>query len=92
MLRMDRAKIKWRIKLQKAFNQDPNIADAASQGVKQSKSGKYALFLLPMITVSQFLLFDLQSADPQFRYFEKVLKRLSSWAEYLSASQQLRYP
>jgi hypothetical protein len=51
MLRMDRAKIKWRIKLQKAFNQDPNIAEAASQGVKQSKSGKYALFLLPMITV-----------------------------------------
>lgn len=77
MLRMDRAKIKWRIKLQKAFNQDPNIAEAASQDVKQSKSGKYALFLLPMITVGSITLSEEVMLTRLCRSFAKVWKRSS---------------
>lgn len=52
MLRMDRAKIKWKIKLQKAFEQNQDIQGYNTQQVKRSKSGRYALFILPMITVS----------------------------------------
>ncbi|PSS22687.1 hypothetical protein PHLCEN_2v3007 [Hermanssonia centrifuga] len=43
MLKMDRAKAKWRVKLQKAF---------AGQHVDAgAKSGKWVLFVLPLITV-----------------------------------------
>uniref|UniRef100_A0A0W0F125 Uncharacterized protein n=1 Tax=Moniliophthora roreri TaxID=221103 RepID=A0A0W0F125_MONRR len=44
MLKMDRAKAKWRIKLQQAFD---NNAPADNQG----KTGKWVLFILPLITV-----------------------------------------
>jgi high-affinity iron transporter len=43
MLKMDRAKAKWRVKLQKAF--DGQHVD------KRTRSGRWVLFLLPMITV-----------------------------------------
>ena len=43
MLKMDRAKAKWRIKLKKAF--DKEHADG------RTKTGKWILFILPMITV-----------------------------------------
>lgn len=55
MLRMDRAKIKWKIKLQKAFERNDDIQaigdTAAAAKVKESKSSRYALFILPFITV-----------------------------------------
>ena len=44
MLKMDRAKAKWRIKLQNAFNKGQH-ADG------RTKTGKWILFILPMITV-----------------------------------------
>ncbi|KAI0094303.1 Ftr1 protein [Irpex rosettiformis] len=43
MLKMDRAKAKWRVKLQRAF--EGQHADSGG------KSGKWVLFFLPMITV-----------------------------------------
>ncbi|KAI0777363.1 iron permease FTR1 [Trametes elegans] len=43
MLKMDRAKAKWRVKLQRAFS--GKVAD------KGAKTGKYVLFILPLITV-----------------------------------------
>ncbi|EJF63923.1 Ftr1 protein [Dichomitus squalens] len=43
MLKMDRAKAKWRVKLQRAF-----AGKAESRG---AKTGKYVLFILPFITV-----------------------------------------
>ncbi|RPD56938.1 iron permease FTR1 [Lentinus tigrinus ALCF2SS1-7] len=43
MLKMDRAKAKWRVKLQRAFT--GNTAD------RGARTGKYVLFLLPFITV-----------------------------------------
>ncbi|PIL27756.1 transporter [Ganoderma sinense ZZ0214-1] len=43
MLKMDRAKAKWRVKLQRAF-----AGKAEDRG---SKTGKYVLFILPLITV-----------------------------------------
>jgi len=55
MLRMDRAKVKWRIKLQKAFERNGDIqaiSDGNPEGkIKESRSSKYALFLLPFFTV-----------------------------------------
>lgn len=62
MLKMDRAKAKWRIKLQKAFegqrqcsfilvsssySRDPIPVDVDAG----AKSGKWVLFVLPLITV-----------------------------------------
>ncbi|KAG7097627.1 hypothetical protein E1B28_004959 [Marasmius oreades] len=44
MLKMDRAKAKWRIKLHKAFNNRVN-AD------REGKTGRWVLFILPLITV-----------------------------------------
>ncbi|KAJ3889863.1 iron permease FTR1 [Lentinula edodes] len=44
MLKMDRAKAKWRLKLQKAF-------DGRTKGDKDGKAGKWVLLILPMITV-----------------------------------------
>ncbi|KAI0824830.1 Ftr1 protein [Trametes gibbosa] len=43
MLKMDRAKAKWRVKLQRAFS-----GKAVDKG---AKTGKYVLFILPFITV-----------------------------------------
>ncbi|OJT12728.1 Iron transporter FTH1 [Trametes pubescens] len=43
MLKMDRAKAKWRVKLQRAFS-----GKAVDKG---AKTGKYVLFILPLITV-----------------------------------------
>ena len=63
MLKMDRAKAKWRVKLQRAFAGKGNqfttlventtvvltsITTAEDRG---SKTGKYVLFILPLITV-----------------------------------------
>ncbi|KAJ3749606.1 Ftr1 protein [Lentinula detonsa] len=44
MLKMDRAKAKWRLKLQKAF-------DGRTKGDKDGKAGKWVLLILPLITV-----------------------------------------
>lgn len=43
MLKMDRAKAKWRVKLQRAF--------AGKTEDRGAKTGKYVLFILPLITV-----------------------------------------
>ncbi|KAI0646577.1 Ftr1 protein [Trametes meyenii] len=43
MLKMDRAKAKWRVKLQRAFS--------GKEVDKGAKTGKYVLFILPLITV-----------------------------------------
>ncbi|KAI0347220.1 iron permease FTR1 [Trametopsis cervina] len=45
MLKMDRAKAKWRVKLQRAFDNRGGRVDAGA------KSGKWVLFILPLITV-----------------------------------------
>ncbi|KAJ3713162.1 iron permease FTR1 [Lentinula raphanica] len=44
MLKMDRAKAKWRLKLQKAF-------DGRTKGDNDGKAGKWVLLILPLITV-----------------------------------------
>lgn len=50
MLRIDRSKVKWQQKLEGAF--DKKVEDKEdSIDRKEGKSGKWALFLLPMITV-----------------------------------------
>ncbi|KXS12723.1 iron permease FTR1 [Gonapodya prolifera JEL478] len=51
MLRMDRAKIKWRLKLRKAFAAKTGTEAGPGSKIKSSRSSKYALFLLPCITV-----------------------------------------
>lgn len=50
MLRIDRSKVRWRAKLEGAF--DPKIATDGTENVKkQGKSGKWILFTIPLITV-----------------------------------------
>lgn len=52
MLRIDRSKVRWRAKLEGAF--DPKISSAEGGNFsdkKQGKSGKWILFTLPLITV-----------------------------------------
>ncbi|KAK4700501.1 high-affinity iron transporter, partial [Phenoliferia sp. Uapishka_3] len=50
MLRIDRSKVKWQQKLEGAF--DKKAEDGETDlDKKEGKSGKWALFLLPMITV-----------------------------------------
>ncbi|EIN08896.1 Ftr1 protein [Punctularia strigosozonata HHB-11173 SS5] len=44
MLKMDRAKAKWRVKLQRAFEKNTHVTGDA-------KAGKWVLFILPFITV-----------------------------------------
>ncbi|KIK57219.1 hypothetical protein GYMLUDRAFT_46470 [Collybiopsis luxurians FD-317 M1] len=44
MLKMDRAKAKWRLKLQRAFND-------RIEGDKDGKAGKWVLLILPLVTV-----------------------------------------
>lgn len=50
MLRIDREKLAWRMKLQGAFDKkaDESLDDKAK---KEGRSSKWALFLLPFITV-----------------------------------------
>ncbi|XP_006463615.1 hypothetical protein AGABI2DRAFT_40806, partial [Agaricus bisporus var. bisporus H97] len=43
MLKIDSAKVKWRVKLEKAFD--------GSQTDKKAKTGKWLLFVLPMVTL-----------------------------------------
>jgi high-affinity iron transporter len=43
VLRMDRAKAKWRVKIRRAFNGSPKD--------RGSRAGRWALFILPLITV-----------------------------------------
>jgi len=45
MLKLDQAKTKWRVKLQHAFTKKAAFRDAGA------KTGRYALLILPMITV-----------------------------------------
>lgn len=58
-LKMDRSRVKWRIKLAQAFDnkvtstgllEDEKPEDAA-RARKEARNGKWALFLLPFITV-----------------------------------------
>lgn len=62
MLKLDRSKTKWRLKLQKAYSGKRNentcpfyserCADTCVQGVDgETNSGKWILFILPFITV-----------------------------------------
>ncbi|KAF9260573.1 iron permease FTR1 [Marasmius fiardii PR-910] len=46
MLKMERAKTKWRTKLQRAFDKQ-----AATEADTEAKTGKWAIFILPFITV-----------------------------------------
>ncbi|KAL8286872.1 hypothetical protein RQP46_003878 [Phenoliferia psychrophenolica] len=50
MLRIDRSKVKWQQKLEGAFDKKVEV-DETTVERKEGKSGKWALFLLPMITV-----------------------------------------
>ncbi|KAK9896518.1 iron permease FTR1 [Cystobasidium minutum MCA 4210] len=56
-LRMDRAKLKWKIKLEKAFAKQQDKLQTAVDGedvkVKRSLGTKYALLILPAITVAR---------------------------------------
>lgn len=52
MLRIDRSKLKWKLKLQAAF--DKKLGDQTTlsdHDRKSARSSKWTLFLLPMITV-----------------------------------------
>lgn len=59
MLKLDRAKAKWRVKLQRAFSDQrlspssPSIPVliSSSDVDRQATTGKWVLFILPMITV-----------------------------------------
>lgn len=48
MLRIDRSKVRWRAKLEGAF--DPKVSEDGTVS-KEGRSGKWILFTLPMITV-----------------------------------------
>jgi high-affinity iron transporter len=56
-LKMDRSRVKWRIKLAQAF--DSKVVSVATEessqdearAKKEARNGKWALFLLPFITV-----------------------------------------
>lgn len=50
MLRIDRSKIRWRAKLEGAFDKqaEDKLAPLAK---KEAKGGKWTLFLIPLITV-----------------------------------------
>lgn len=56
MLRIDRSKLKWRIKLQSAFEPKPvktvdEDGEIVDQPNVEGRSGKWTLFIIPMITV-----------------------------------------
>jgi high-affinity iron transporter len=57
-LKMDRSRVKWRIKLAQAFDNKVSStglleedAEQAAYSKKEARNGKWALFLLPFITV-----------------------------------------
>lgn len=50
MLRIDRSKLKWKIKLQGAFDKKEN-PELGDKDKKEGKRSKWTLFLLPFITV-----------------------------------------
>lgn len=54
-LKMDRSRVKWRIKLSQAFDESIHTAtgDAEEDALakRRARSGKWALFLLPFITL-----------------------------------------
>lgn len=56
-LKMDKSRVKWRLKLADAFEKSHSKAMAASDEGgnlvqrEEGRSGKWALFLLPFITV-----------------------------------------
>lgn len=54
-LKMDRSRVKWRIKLSQAFDDSIQTATGNSEedalAKRRARSGKWALFLLPFITL-----------------------------------------
>lgn len=57
-LKMDRSRVKWRIKLSEAFDDHATVALHSEEGAvahaantRRARGGKWALFLLPFITV-----------------------------------------
>lgn len=50
MMRIDRSKVKWQQKLEGAFDKKAPV-DEDAKDRKEGRSGKWTLFLLPMITV-----------------------------------------
>lgn len=58
-LKMDRSRVKWRIKLAQAFDNkvsstgllEDEKPEEAARAKKEARNGKWALFLLPFITV-----------------------------------------
>ncbi|GAA5938449.1 uncharacterized protein JCM15063_000739 [Sporobolomyces koalae] len=50
MLRMDRSQIKWKAKFAAAFNKDESVTVTEHER-RQGRRGKWALFILPMITI-----------------------------------------
>lgn len=51
MLRIDRSKLKWQAKLEGAFDKKKPDSDLNEKAVKEGKSGKWTLFILPLVTV-----------------------------------------
>lgn len=52
MLRIDRSKIKWRQKLENAFDKKPDVeSEEAQLTAKKASGGKWTLFIIPLITV-----------------------------------------
>ncbi|ORY88818.1 Ftr1 protein [Leucosporidium creatinivorum] len=50
MLRIDRSKLKWKIKLEGAFDKKPH-EELTDKERKEGRSGKWTLFILPLVTV-----------------------------------------
>jgi high-affinity iron transporter len=50
MLRIDRSKLKWKIKLEGAFDKKPQEGLSKKER-KEGRSGKWSLFILPLVTV-----------------------------------------
>lgn len=51
MLRIDRSKLKWKIKLQAAFDKKLDNTELADHDKRSARNSKWTLFLLPFITV-----------------------------------------
>lgn len=68
-LKMDKSRVKWRLKLAEAFAKSHSKATAHEKGTSDSpvqknegRGGKWALFLLPFITVVRVSCLDTLSA------------------------------
>ena len=104
MLRLDRAKVKWRVKLQHAFQGDRELISLLHFTVhiqpfiitgvdKRTKSGKWVLFILPFITVLREGIAPSSSSSlDHIQLFSQVWKLSSSSVVYLLANPQHRSP